>query len=112
MTRVSERLWQRLCAMGLADRCGVGLRPLRPSLASRRAGAWSWAAIDTDGIPLGLGSSTRMAELLAAKRLVAILERVDVVVDVVHDHAPIDAPAGEWTWTSMGQILLEGREPE
>ncbi|GIH95284.1 hypothetical protein ACFFMN_23275 [Planobispora siamensis] len=67
---VSVRLWERLRAMGLSDRCGVALRPLRAPLSARRAGAWSWTAVDADGIPLPLGSHWPMATILAAPRLV------------------------------------------
>lgn len=108
MANVSERLWQRLCAMGLADRCGVGLRPLRAARASRAIGAWSWAAIDAEGIPLPLGSHVAMAELLAAKRLVANLSSGDVTVDVDLDRSPTHVPAGEWAWTGGGQTFIEG----
>ncbi len=107
MTQVSERLWQRLCAMGLADRCGVGLRPLRVSRASRARGAWSWTAIDADGIPLQLGSHIPMAELLVANRLVAHRDLWDVSIDMDRGRPLPDVPAGQWEWTGMGQILLE-----
>jgi hypothetical protein len=106
--RTSDRLWQRLCAMGLADLCGVGLRPLRRSRASRTEGAWSWTAINADGIPLPLGSQVPMAELLAAKRLMAIMDWPgDVTVDVERGHDPPDMRAGQWTRTGVEQVLLE-----
>jgi hypothetical protein len=114
--RVSERLWQRLHAMGLAESCGVGLRSLRPSRASRAAGAWSWAAVDADGIPLPLGSQTPIGELLAAKRLMASLytgdHTGDITVGEARNNFPDHVRPGEWSWTELGQILLEELEGE
>jgi hypothetical protein len=49
-----------------------------------------------------------MAELLAAKRLMAIMGWPgDVTVDVERGHDPPDMRAGQWTRTGVEQVLLE-----
>uniref|UniRef100_UPI003F4959A4 hypothetical protein n=1 Tax=Nonomuraea sp. CA-251285 TaxID=3240002 RepID=UPI003F4959A4 len=106
--RVSEQLWERLRAMGLAEHCGAGLRPLRPSRAARNAGAWSWASVDADSVPLDLGSQWPMAALLAAPRLVAsCYSATDSDINIDPTEVEDDRPAGEWTFTQQGTVLLE-----
>jgi hypothetical protein len=84
--------------MGLADHCGAGLCPLRPSRASRANGAWSWAAVNADGVPLPLGSHWSMAELLAAPRLIAHRDTTGAGDIDIDPASAEDAnwPTGKW----------------
>lgn len=68
--RTSDRLLARLREIGLNLPEGAQLIRVYPSPAMRNAGAWSWFAVDRDGIELGIGSAFSMAELLTAPGLI------------------------------------------
>jgi hypothetical protein len=79
----SGRLTERLRAMGLPVPPNANIERVRAGWADRAAGAWSWRTFPPTPAGEVVGSQFRVADLLKARRLVAVNARGDA--------------AGEWS---------------
>jgi hypothetical protein len=85
----SERLMERLRAMGVGMPTGAQFRRVNASESARNAGAWSWYLYR--GSLAEIGSQYRVADLLRAPRLLVSQEYdfcSEITVDPAYENTP------------------------